>query len=254
MDQFTNFATKTYVILAQRLRQFRQHTRRITTYLAVLVCVLLVFSTTPLYPRVAAAFAGPVTTAASDFSPTPYMTLNGAVPVHWPVCSTIGYRLNLTYAPPDAKKNVEEALALLSRYTRFRFVAEGTTTYIPQENWTSTVLPAQLTIAWATPATSSLLGQSQELSIGSVASKGPATDQVYADAVVVMDATATKGLPSGMASGALGLLLLHELSHAVGLAHSHNPHSYMYPYFHVTSQSVLPSDIAHLAAEDPASC
>ena len=197
------------------------------------------------------ASAGPTT---PEYGPTPYMAMNGSSPVRWPACSTIGYKLNLTGAPADAAANVNAALALISTYTRFTFVDEGTTAYIPQENWASTNLPAALTIAWATPATSSLLGGPHELSIGDVAAVGPSGDQHYTDGVVVMDTSATSNLPSGTGSGDLGLLLLHELSHAMGLNHSHNPNSYMYPYFGVATQSVQPADLAHLSNLDTGSC
>jgi hypothetical protein len=214
---------------------------------------LLVVLLTPLGSLLHASSSG-ASPAASEYTGTPYMAMNGSAPVRWPACATISYEVNLTGAPSDASTNLDSALALISTYTHFTFVYQGSTTAIPQNNWTHQDLPAPLVIAWATPATSSALDSSRELSIGEVAATGifPATH--YTAGVVVIDTDATKALPSGMGTGDLGLLILHELSHAMGLAHNHNPHSYMYPYFNVTSQSVTPADQAHLASLDAGSC
>jgi hypothetical protein len=182
------------------------------------------------------------------------MAMNGSAPVRWPACATIDYAVNLTGAPSDAQANLTNALAEISAYTHFTFVYQGPTSVIPQDNWTEQHLSAPLVIAWATPATSSALGSSHELSIGEVAASGIFPTIHYTAGVVVLDTSATKSLPSGMGSGDLGLLILHELSHAMGLAHSHNPHSYMYPYFNVTTQSVTPADQGHLANLDAGSC
>jgi hypothetical protein len=223
----------------------------------VMGALLLGFSATPWYPSVALSMglsSTAVTPSTSEFSPTPYMTMNDSRPVTWPTCAVIDYRVNLSQAPADAMSSLHAAITTLERYTHFTFTDAGSTTDIPQQGWVSKPFQAPLIIAWATPRTSTLLGSPHELAIGSVASEGTAPQQTYVAAVVVVDSTATKSLTPGTGPGELGLLLLHELSHAVGLAHSHNPNSYMYPLFNVAPQRVQPADASHLASLDPAAC
>jgi hypothetical protein len=228
--------------------------KKIVVVLVVLVVAALAFSATPWYASAKTAMGMSTAPASSEFGPTPYMDMNGVSPVRWSSCSPIRYEINLSGAPADAASNLNTALATLSRYTHLRFAYAGTTPTIPQSGWINQHLPAPLVIAWATPTTSSLLGQSQELSIGAVASVGASPGQRYVSGVVVIDSAATVSLPSGMETGGLGLLVLHELSHAIGLDHSHDPHSYMYPYFNATTQGITTADAVHLANLNSGAC
>lgn len=201
---------------------------------AAAVALLRVPTTTPL--------------AASDFAPTPFMAMSGATPVHWSTCAPVPYRVNLAGAPPYARAALAAAIGTINRDTGLDFVYAGTTTDVPQDGWASHA--SGLVVAWATPSTSDLLGQTSEMAIGS-ARETYSSPVSYDAGVVVVDAQAASDLGPGLGPDSLGLLLLHELSHVVGLAHSHDPASYMYPIFNQVPQHVTALDRTHLAELAP---
>lgn len=217
----------------------------------LLAGLVFALSATSLATRAESALGiRPGTPSISDFSSTPYMAMNGSAPMRWAACGTIDYQLNLREAPRGAAADAAAAIAEISSLSGLRFKNTGTTDEIPQSNWTNN-RHAPLVIAWASAEETALLGRSTELAFGaneSTARSG--TVSTYVAGVVVIDATATTGLdvPSRR------MLLLHELSHVIGLAHSHDPASYMYPVADASHQQITVADIDHLAALGATTC
>jgi hypothetical protein len=183
---------------------------------------------------------------------SPYEAGTLADPAHWARCSTIPYELNLAGAPSYARRDLDAAMAKISAATHLRFRFVGDTTTVPQANWgesTTATGYQPVLIAFADPSATSALdaADSTELGVTYPSSIQTATGLVYVSGTIVINSTGH--LAEGFGVGTrLGSLFLHELGHLVGLAHSPDPRSFMYPYLGVTDQVITPTDAAHLAA------
>ena len=203
-------------------------------------------------------FIHPAPLSGGVYAATPYMASSSAGPVRWNPCNPIKYQLNLTGAPASARTDILSAIGELSHYTHLDFVYDGTTKAVPQSNWAAsydgTSTPPPVVIAFANKGQSDILNHNSELAVGSGYYISQSGINRYVTGSVVIDRAAAAATPAGVGSGQFGMLILHELSHVVGLAHSHNPASYMYPWFAADTQSVTPADAAHLAVLGAGSC
>jgi len=151
----------------------------------------------------------------------------------WDPCRPIGYRVNRTQATRGAVKDVKKAIHRVSNATGLTFVYRGTTTRIPQAQWTKHAYPAdtQLIIAWIRPPQSTLMPRGVA-TLESLAGRGgawhvPARDKTgrlwgrYDRGYAVLNAG--MHFPAGFRatgrSGSRGRELMHELGHVVGLDH-----------------------------------
>ena len=132
------------------------------------------------------------------------------------------------------------ALQLLATATGLKFVNDGTTTVIPSTRYGADASghPKPVVIAWATPAQTDGLGvtfsgplQPHELGRGGASARvDPFTGHgVHVSGSVVIDAQASAILKPGFGPGGVGVLLLHELGHLVGLGHVNDPTQIMNP-------------------------
>jgi len=189
----------------------------------------------------------------------PYMATDGARPVSWNSCAPIDYVVNLSGAPSFAKADLDAAMAKISAATGFRFVQVGQTSQIPQANWADSQRLgrsgwAPLIIAFATPKQSNLFdaGADQLGNGGSAWVQGPRGKVDVSGEIIINSATSYD--PGFGAGTHLASLFLHELGHVVGLSHSPDPNSFMYPYLGVVSQTITPLDAQHLAALSAGGC
>src|SRR4051794_7257120 len=146
---------------------------------------------------------------------------------------------------------VKNAMARVANATGLHFHYAGTTNYVPQGKLSGSSLlldaarqrkatGAQLVIAWAyggSGAGRSNLLTGGEAGVGSISWASSTRSQLrIGDAAVVM----RRGvhLKSGFTSGgSVGILLLHELGHAVGLQHVSYQREVMYPVVSSVSPS-----------------
>jgi len=178
-------------------------------------------------------------------------------PARWDPCTPIHYVVNLSAAPPGAAADVAGAIARVAAATGLTFLADGSSTEIPSKARPSEE-PARyghrwapLLIAWthtgATDfiATDGALGEGGATWVAKVG--GP---EVYVTGQIAIDADTTRALPDGFGTGTtIGLLLLHELGHTVGLAHVSDPAEVMYPTLKPRKVAAYgPGDLAGLAA------
>ncbi len=178
-------------------------------------------------------------------------------PARWDPCTPIHYVVNLTDAPPTAAADVAGAIARVSAATGIGFVADGITDEEPSRSRPNEE-PARyghrwapLLIAWIHGASSDFITTDGALGEGGATWVAPAGGpDVYVTGQVAISADTTRNLPAGFGAGAtIGLLLLHELGHVVGLAHVTDPAEVMYPRLQPRDAAAYgPGDLAGLAA------
>ncbi|WGL53353.1 matrixin family metalloprotease [Nocardioides sp. BP30] len=149
-------------------------------------------------------------------------------PARWNGCVPIPYSITGAHAPAGAARTVRRALVRVSAATGLRFVYRGRTSYRPYRTPRSaTRRPTGITFAWASPR------QAPKLS-GDVLGYGddaPAVNGRWTSGVVVLDRTFRyePGFRAAAGRSAIGLVLLHEMGHVLGLAHVRDRSQVMYP-------------------------
>ncbi len=174
----------------------------------------------------------------------------GGVKARWDACRVVTYRVNAARMPQGALRDVREAFRRISEATGLRFSYAGDTSYVPYrpEN-NSRLSRADLAIAWAPPRAVPGLGGSV-LGLGGYASVG--ADGGWSRIVqgfVVLDSTSRQ--PAGFGGhrwATRGLLLLHELGHAIGLDHVNDRRQVMYPVLLPQPAQYAAGDLRGLAA------
>ncbi|MET3951122.1 matrixin family metalloprotease [Arthrobacter sp. UYEF36] len=166
-----------------------------------------------------------------------FLALNDdGTPVGYSPCRPLHYVVNAALAPEGAERLVGEAIGTISRATGIRFIDDGPTTEEPSpsrvpyqqdvygDRW------APLLIAWTTPEQASQLagpvigtGGSTHFSFGN-GPKSFVTGSLELDAPQIgEDLSRTDGAAYATA------VILHELSHVMGLEHVDDPTQLMYP-------------------------
>jgi hypothetical protein len=172
-------------------------------------------------------------------------------PARWDPCTPVHYVVNLTAAPPTAAADIAGAITRVEAATGMTFVADGSTTEVPARSRANED-PARyghrwapLLIAWVHNGASDYLGGTGVLGEGGASWVAPAGGRdVFVTGQIAINADATTTLGQGFGGGTtIGLLLLHELGHVMGLAHVGDEAEVMFP-------RLMPRAAASYAAGD----
>ncbi len=184
-------------------------------------------------------------------------------PVSWDPCRPIHYVVSGT-APAGAEQFVTQSVAEISRATGLRFITDGPTTEQP----TSAVRPsyqpkrygkrwAPLLIAWTSPAqeadlAGSIIGLGGSSPMSSEDNRLTyVTGRVSLDAPQIGEQLAQGGPAAGPVMRAV---VLHELGHAMGLAHVTDSSQVMYPEGSLQVTDLGAGDLRGLAALGAGTC
>jgi hypothetical protein len=168
-------------------------------------------------------------------NPKAYAFLSQATPTQpiarWNPCAVINYRVN---GSAGALADAKEAVRRIASQTGLRFSYRGPTTVIPSARRASYPADTQLIVAWAKPGQSTYMparkpdqggpaGEGGASWIGAHDARGRSWGKIV-QGYVVLDATLelTGGFGAGPVTGwqgTRGQLLMHEIGHAIGLAH-----------------------------------
>jgi hypothetical protein len=208
----------------------------------------------------AAPLGAPVPPAVASDS-YQFLAVNGdGSPVGYSPCRPLHYVINDELAPAGAQHLVPEAIAVVSAATGITFIYDGTTRELPSpqrppyqpdaygDRW------APLLIAWTTPEVAPQLK-------GKVIGTGGSTHYGYDDGPKTF---VTGGLDLDAPQIADELLnpnghlyatavILHELSHVMGLDHVEDPTQLMYPEIG-TPEGLSEGDLNGLYALSKAQC
>jgi len=168
--------------------------------------------------------------------------------VRWDPCQPVRYKVNLAGAPVGALATVRTAAAEVEAATGLDLVYGGTTAALPTGQWGSTGDRSgrwpPLTIAW--PAASGR-HSSTLLPRGVVGEGGWHESTLHSRDGRLRITTGFVLLRRGhLGAGLLTRALMHELGHAVGLAHSGSTADVMYPTLVAKGTDWGPDDLVAL--------
>ncbi|MDQ3978643.1 MAG: M10 family metallopeptidase domain-containing protein, partial [Actinomycetota bacterium] len=184
---------------------------------------------------------------------------DGCSPVRFNPCEPVHYIQNAAAARPEQVAAVHEAFRRLARATGIAFVDDGLTDettrtgpYVPERygrRWAPILILWEHFPAAQTTGVSQILGNANIMREGEVIVSGRLRFNVdaYGDEATRTPIKDGFGPPAGSGPGPIGRneiswgrILMHELAHMVGLGHTRDKGSLMYP--DAAQQTVRPTD------------
>lgn len=236
----------------------RQAQRRTPLLVALLLVLLLVVTAGWLATsRVQDRAVGTVLSledpvpAEQGWGPT-YVDEQGR-PARWDPCTPIPYVVQDGWIPHAGRADLAEALRRITEASGLRFVDEGRTDELPSLD-RGAYQPDRYGQRWAPLLVGWVPGERTDLGLGdgvqgvsmTVAVPGRNGPSLVSGQVVL---DASRRLAAGFGPGTTdGEVLLHELAHAVGLAHVLDPTQVMFPQTTNSESEFGAGDRAGLAA------
>jgi hypothetical protein len=163
-------------------------------------------------------------------------TRNGSDPVTFSPCRPIHYVVRPDNAPPRGAKMIAAAVKRVAKATGLVFIDDGATDEAPSQErdvyqpdrygdrW------APVLITWATTAEVPDLGVDIAGEAGPVqATSGDGKDTAYVSGTVALDPDKIDEIRTSMGEPVARAIIMHELGHLVGLAHTQHDDQLMFP-------------------------
>jgi len=145
-------------------------------------------------------------------------------PARWGTCR-IRYKVNERRMPATGMADLREAMRRVTQVTGIRFRYSGRTAVVPQGSYGGPGLN-RMVVAWAPPAKS---GGLLVDGVGGVGGTSRTSSRLLSG-YVLMNSDYTSTADAGFGAGQpLGLVLMHELGHVVGLDHATDARQVMAP-------------------------
>lgn len=180
-------------------------------------------------------------------------------PITWDPCRPIHYVVRPDHAPPGGNRLLTGAFAQISRATGLKFVNDGTTTEAPVEDRESFQVKrygvrwAPVYVVWATKQEVPDFGVEFAGEAGPVPMTTASGDATYVTGTVSLSVDYFNSAAAAARPAEAREIVLHELGHLVGLAHSPDTTQVMFP--RGSGRPVLGAgDLAGLAALGRGSC
>ncbi|WP_239145134.1 matrixin family metalloprotease [Actinoplanes couchii] len=214
----------------------------------MLVMLAAISSLVVAQPGVAQAAAG----SAKSYAFMSQSQGSGLI-ARWDPCGgAIDYRVNLDRAPKESLSEVKTAISRISAATGLTFRYAGTTSVIPQaEKGYNGTYPkgTEMVIAWVNPGKQSkwLPAGARALGMGggswqSAYTANGADALKMVEGAVVLNAPGVAKMKRGFGAangGVTGAVLMHEIGHAIGLAHPVQEDKSQIMYHTITSKKAV---------------
>lgn len=203
--------------------------------------------------RTTSAVAGPVAAARTVTAPAPTAVGGYAFmaeptpgnPIRWAPCAPVHWAFNPNHAPSGGFRAVQSAVARVSAVTGLTFVYDGTVSATPTGSYLGT--PGRpLLIGWSTASESSLLAN-QPLNLVGMTQSTWTRDAAGAYSITSgVIAFSNQVVAPTTGANSWYTFALHELGHAVGLAHTGDATQIMHPSVPPTRSDYGTGDLAGL--------
>ena len=163
-----------------------------------------------------------------------FSTMIAGKPIRWNPCAPIHWRFRAAGAPTSGLTIVKQSVARVAQATGTQWIFDGTTSAVPTSRWlpTSTTSIRPVLIGWADASSSDLLRNQPRGVLGvtrtawfGVQRDGQTVAAIKA-AVIALDRTDRLPLNGAVSWRSV---LLHEITHAMGLDHAGSSRQMMYP-------------------------
>lgn len=145
-------------------------------------------------------------------------------PARWGTCR-IRYKVNERRMPATGMADLREAMRRVTLVTGIRFRYRGRTSAVPQGSYGGPG-PDKMVVAWAPPSRS---GGLLVDGVGGVGGTSRTSSRLLSGYVLMNSDYAAEADPGFGAGQPLGLVLMHELGHVVGLDHATDAKQIMAP-------------------------
>jgi hypothetical protein len=209
---------------------------------------------TAVATRTSTSVTGPVAAARTVAAPAPTASTSYRFmaeptpgnPIKWASCTPVHWVFNPAHAPTGGLRAVQSAVARVSATTGLSFVYDGTVASTPTSSYLTAANGRPLLIGWSTGSESTLLAGQPSNLVGMTQSTWMRDNDGAFHITSGVVAFSTRVVAPTSGANSWYTFALHELGHAVGLAHTSDGTQIMHPSVPATRADYGSGDLAGL--------